>query len=1178
MEIKPIRILLIEYKHEHIALAEESLSSLQDQYSIDIARSFETARNYLKTNKYDIALSRFLMPDGNLVKFLKIQNNNFPFPFLVIADPADELNTIEAVSAGAFYYKIETNDFFHRMPVIIERCIREWNYMEGLKNAENEKNESEAKYSMLVEKSKDGVIIVQDEKFKFANTACTKISGYTVEELTDMPVITLLSNDYKHIFSVTLQMFLSGREIPETVEAKIIRKDGTLRDIEISASLIQYQNRDAALGIIHDITKRKHIEKIMWESVENYRTLQENLPVGLARSTIDGKIIFANPAHIKLFGYESEQEFLAGNVMDHYASPEDRNTLLNKLEAEGSVINYESQMKKRDGSLIWTSASLSAIFDNNRNIKYIDGFWKNITERKKTEETLKKSEQLYSALFQNNPIQTVVVDRNGRIIEFNKAKETSGDRMPQIGNIMYKEYAAHHKNDMHKELMECITSGEMREYPEQIYRDKILSIKISPFEEGAIITTQDITLQKKAEEELRKSEVKFRFITDNMLDLVSMCDSEDRMTFKSPSHERILGYKNNEILGRKIYEDVYPDDVAGFKEKIQLLKHSSKPDSAIYRHRHNDGHYIWLETYGHGIFTPENEYIGSIFCSRDITARKNAEEKIEHLNELLYAIKNVDQLIAHEKNINRLLQSICDCLIQSRGHMNAWIACADSGDNIIVASAPQFNSKSSAFFKTQKNINSLKCFNLIKDNSGIAIIGDIAYCEECRLVEQDQTADRMVIRLEYNNKIYGLMNVGVLPEFIHEEQEKSLLEEVAGEIAFCLYNSELEKEKKELQKQLYRSARLSAVGQLAAGIAHEFNNMLSVILGHTQLSLEEDSIDEIKQSLKEIEKTTKRGSGIVTKLAAFAKPKEPDFKNQDIHRIIDEVISLQKKQLHLDSIIVETKYNSKSKISMDRGQMEQVFLNLLINSIHAIKPKSRGKIVITTADINGEVEIRFSDNGIGMDKEVKSKVFDPFFTTKGAWAKDGLGISGTGLGLPITHSIIKQHNGTITVKSQKNKGTTFIISLPIDISSRVAEEIPAYNIPKQDIEKMKRMRILLVDDEYEMTDIFKHLFKKAEFQNFKTENNGEKVVSIFKEFKPDIVFLDIIMPQMNGEKIFKEIKTLDNTTPIVFMSGKVDFEKDAYIENGAFDYIQKPFEINQIYTILNKIRKTGDQN
>ncbi len=1049
MSKKPLRILLIDDRNEEIDLVKKSLSSCKTQYNLNVALSFEEAKNYINTDEFDIALSRLSMPEGTLVEFLTAKINYPAFPFMIIADPASQSQALEAMNAGAFYYRLKTSEFLRKTPRIIKRCIREWKYIEDKKNAKKPKNET-------------------DDKFHY---------------------------------------------------------------------------------------------------------LQENLPVGLGRTKINGQIVYANPALIKLFGYESRENFLKENIIKLYTDTLDRKMLLEKLKTEGSTVNYEVQMRKRDGALIYVSISSKAVFGKNGKLKYVDGFYTDITEHIKAEATLKKNEELYSALFQNNPIQTVVVDKKGRIIAFNKAKETSGDRMPRIGSIMYKDYASHHQNDMYKELIDCVNANEMREYPEQPYRNKILSIKISPFEEGAIITTQDITLQKKAEEELKKSELKFRFITDNMLDLVSMCDSEGRMTFKSPSHERILGFKHDENLGKSIYENIHPEDSEQVIKKLSQLQKSAAPESIIYRHKHGEGHYIWLETYGHSIFSDDNEYIGSILCSRDITARKTAEEKIEHLNELLYAIRNVDQLIAHEKNTGRLLQGICDCLIQSRGHINAWIACNDSANNVITASAPGFSSKRSSYFKTHKSISSLKCFNLVGESARHAIIEDTAFCQECRLAEDEQTAGRVVIKLEYNNKLYGLLNVGVLHEFINEEQEKSLLEEVASEIAFGLYSNELEKERKELQKQLYRSARLSAVGQLAAGIAHEFNNMLSVILGHTQLSLEEESIDEIKQSLKEIEKTTKRGSGIVTKLAAFAKPKEPDFKTQDICKVIDEVILLQKKQLLLDSIVIETKYLTKSRVAMDRGQMEQVFLNMLINAIHAIKPKGRGKILVAVVDVDDGLEIRFSDNGIGMDKETKTKVFDPFFTTKGAWAKDGLGISGTGLGLSITHSIIKQHNGTISVKSQKNKGTTFIITLPADTSGRIAEEAPVYNITKNDIEKMKRMRILLVDDEYEMTDIFRHLFVKAGFQNFKTENNGEKAVSIFKEFKPDIVFLDIIMPEKNGEKIFKEIKTIDNNTPIVFMSGKVDSEKEVYLENGAFDYIQKPFEINQIYSILNKIRK-----
>ena len=122
--------------------------------------------------------------------------------------------------------------------------------------------------------------------------------------------------------------------------------------------------------------------------------------------------------------------------------------------------------------------------------------------------------------------------------------------------------------------------------------------------------------------------------------------------------------------------------------------------------------------------------------------------------------------------------------------------------------------------------------------------------------------------------------------------------------------------------------------------------------------------------------------------------------------------------------------------------MEQVFLNLLINSIHAIKPKGSGKIVISVRNYNKHLEVRFLDNGIGMDDDVKEKIFDPFFTTKGAWARDSIDISGTGLGLSIVHSIVKQHDGTITAKSKKDKGTTFIFSTHDDrLLTRVKRKI-----------------------------------------------------------------------------------------------------------------------------------------
>ena len=493
-----------------------------------------------------------------------------------------------------------------------------------------------------------------------------------------------------------------------------------------------------------------------------------------------------------------------------------------------------------------------------------------IAERKKADDALRASEALYTALFQHNPIQTIFVDCEGKVVGFNKAKQSSGDRLPKIGDIMYRDYASQHKIDMYEQLINCIKTGKMGEFPEMEYFDRVLSIKISPFEKGAIITSQDIS------------------------------------------------------------------------ERTRLLQ------------------------------------------------------------------------------------------------------------------------------------------------------------------------------------------------------------------------------------QLIHSEKLASVGQLAAGVAHEFNNLLTVVLGRAQIAMEEDSIEEIHESLRVIENTSKRGSALVKNLSAFARPKDPRFKLQDITELIDEVIKLQKRQLQLENIEVEKEYENSEKASFDWGQMEQVFLNLLINAIHAIKPKGKGTIKITVKDADSRIRITFSDTGIGMDEDIRLKIFDPFFSTKGAWANDGLGIPGTGLGLSVSHTIIKKHNGSINVKSTKGKGTSFIITLPAATSGRVAKEPQRAKIYNYNIEKIKNLRILIVDDEKEMVDLMRLAFKKAGFKNVCVEDNGEQALTIFKVFNPDIVFLDLLMPDMSGENVYHKMKLLKQNVPVIFMTGKLGMEKTKFGNEGTYEFIQKPFDVNEIFDILHK--------
>ena len=378
-------------------------------------------------------------------------------------------------------------------------------------------------------------------------------------------------------------------------------------------------------------------------------------------------------------------------------------------------------------------------------------------------------------------------------------------------------------------------------------------------------------------------------------------------------------------------------------------------------------------------------------------------------------------------------------------------------------------------------------------------------------------------------------------------------------------------ERKKMEEQLIHSEKMSAVGQLAAGVAHEFNNLLTIIMGNAEMSQNAASIEDIKESLKVIETTSMRGESLVRNLSIFSRPKKLKMESGDIIKVIDEVAKLQKKQLKLENINLKKEYQPHSNILFDFGNMEQVFMNLFVNARHAILPKKKGEIIISIKDLDNYVEIQFSDNGIGMDNRVKIKIFEPFFTTKGAFAKDNLKIKGSGLGLSVTYKIIQQHKGIIEVESGKGRGTTFIIRLPIskkkgEISKPVkAKKIKAGKIKDTDL------KILVVDDEKEITTLMKAIFKDAGYNKITVKASGEQALNVLKTFKPDVIFLDLLMPDMTGEQFLSKVRSMKMKASIIIMSGKTRIDKEKLIKKGAFAFLKKPFYVDQILNLLNEI-------
>jgi signal transduction histidine kinase/HAMP domain-containing protein len=230
---------------------------------------------------------------------------------------------------------------------------------------------------------------------------------------------------------------------------------------------------------------------------------------------------------------------------------------------------------------------------------------------------------------------------------------------------------------------------------------------------------------------------------------------------------------------------------------------------------------------------------------------------------------------------------------------------------------------------------------------------------------------------------------------------------------------------RDTQEQLIQAAKLAAVGELAANVAHEINNPLTTMLGYAQLLREENDVKSIKRDLRIIESEALRARDIVQQLLEFSKKRELNLEEVDINQTIADVLRFLSPKIKTPGLKIVNELNALPSIIGDENQLKQVLLNLINNAIQAM-PKG-GTLVVRTIQANGSVVVEVSDTGLGIPQEILQRIFEPFFTTK----KD----KGTGLGLPISYRIIEEHAGRIEVKSREKEGTTFKVILPIRESS-----------------------------------------------------------------------------------------------------------------------------------------------
>ena len=384
-----------------------------------------------------------------------------------------------------------------------------------------------------------------------------------------------------------------------------------------------------------------------------------------------------------------------------------------------------------------------------------------------------------------------------------------------------------------------------------------------------------------------------------------------------------------------------------------------------------------------------------------------------------------------------------------------------------------------------------------------------------------------------------------------------------------------QKEMQLLQKQVQYAQRMEAIGTLAGGIAHNFNNLLMGIQGYTSLMLLEMNSDHpFYKRLKGIQKQIQSGAKLTEQLLGYARQGRYEVKaisfNQVIHETADTFgITRKDIKIHIDPA------TDLFGVKADKAQIEQVLLNLYVNAADAMR--GGGSLYLKTMNVTHEamgnkpyqvkpgnyVLLTVKDTGKGMDEETMERIFEPFFTTKGL-------AKGTGLGLSSVYGILKSHGGYIDVESEKGHGSTFFVYLPAS-AEIISEEIRG---DKQLVGGCET--ILFVDDEELVLDAAAQLIEKMGYTVLQAKS-GSEAVEIYKKNKAaiDVVILDLVMPEMGGGETYDRLREIDDEVKVLLSSGySLNGEAGEIMRKGCAGFIQKPFKIEEL---SKKLRDTLDK-
>jgi PAS domain S-box-containing protein len=626
-------------------------------------------------------------------------------------------------------------------------------------------------------------------------------------------------------------------------------------------------------------------------------------------------------------------------------------------------------------------------------------------------------------------------------------------------------------------------------------------------------------------EVLRTREAQFRALVENISDVIFEIDRQGVVLYFSPAGKQIWGYEQEEVIGRNFMELIHPDDLDLLVKRFaELGAGMERPLS--YRIRDRGGEYRWVRTrtrprIENGVFA------GASGTLIDITEQKQTEEALRD----------------SEEKHRRIIEALSDAVLMR------------DRERILYA-----------------NPAALRLFRA--DHPG-DLIGK-RYLDLVHPEDRALSAER-VKRSFHEHWIAPPREHRILAldgQVVHVESTGMPIQHRGQTQVFGLFRDitgrrQAEEERERLQAQLFQSQKMESIGRLAGGVAHDFNNMLGVILGHVEMAAERvDPAAPIHGDLQEIRKAAVRSADLTRQLLAFARKQTVTPRVLDLNGTLSGMRQMLRRLIGEDIELVWRPGEDLWPVKLDPSQIDQILANLSVNARDAIA--GVGQVTIETANVRfdeppcidhadfapGEyVLLAVSDNGCGMVREVREKLFEPFFTTKEAG-------KGTGLGLATVYGIVRQNGGFIHVYSEPDQGTTFRIYLPRHRGK--AEGAGTEGIPEPVVRG--RETILLVEDELPLLELSRRMLEKLGYRVLPAGTPGE-AISLAEGHAGEIHLLmtDVVMPEMNGRELARKVLSFYPQVKRLFMSG---YTADIVAHHGVLEtgvnFIQKPYSRQEL--------------